>query len=128
MLEESNVKPRILIADDHEIVRDSIGTLLSTKWNYEICGEASDGLEAIDKVRELRPDLVILDLRMPLMNGTMAAKQIRSIAPATKIVFLSIYDSEMMRELGKLAGADAGVSKKSRMDELHEVIAGLVGD
>ena len=68
---------RILLVDDHEIVRRGIASFLATRW--EVCGEARDGLEAVAKVSELKPDVAILDLSMPVMGGTAAARQIRSL-------------------------------------------------
>jgi two-component system, chemotaxis family, chemotaxis protein CheY len=82
---------RILIVDDHPIARTAIGSLLNSH-SFHICGEAQDGKEAIEKVRELQPDLVLLDISMPVMNGIQAAMEIRRIAPATKIIFLSNHD------------------------------------
>jgi PleD family two-component response regulator len=72
---------RILLVDDHELVRKGLRSLLDEDW--EICGEAANGAEAVGKVRELKPDLVLLDLGMPVMGGTEAARAIRSIAPET---------------------------------------------
>jgi DNA-binding NarL/FixJ family response regulator len=121
----TSLKPRILIVDDHQIFRASIGSLLNSKWGYEICGEAGDGLEAIEKVRDLKPDLVLLDLSMPLMGGTAAARKIRVWEPKTKIVFLSMHDSEMTTELARLAGADGSLSKRCATEELHQIIESL---
>lgn len=83
---------RILIADDNEVVRLGVRALLTPKRDWEICGDAGNGREAITKVWELSPDLVILDLSMPVMNGFEAARVIRRLAPSTKIVFLSVHD------------------------------------
>lgn len=116
---------RILLVDDHEVVRKGIATLLTSRW--EVCGEASDGLEAVSKTAELKPDLVILDLSMPVMSGTAAARRIRSILPETKILFLSMHDSETVAELTRLAGADACVSKRSSAAELHSAVASVLG-
>lgn len=94
---------RILIVDDHPIARKSIRSILASE-SFLICGEAKDGKEAIAKVVELKPDLVLLDISMPVMNGIQAAYQIRRIAPATKIVFFTNHDIpavvEATRDLG----------------------------
>jgi len=82
---------RILIVDDHAIVRTTVGELLDY-YSMQLCGEARDGKEAIDKVIELKPDIVLMDINMPVMNGTQAAYEIRQIAPATKIVFFTVHD------------------------------------
>jgi DNA-binding NarL/FixJ family response regulator len=113
--------PRILLVDDHRPFRARIAGLL--KGSCDVCGEAENGQEAIDKVLELTPDLVLMDLSMPVMGGTAAARQIRRISPATKIVFLSMPDSETVVELARLAGADACISKRCAATELLEAIA-----
>jgi DNA-binding NarL/FixJ family response regulator len=73
---------RILVADDHEVVRCGICALLKSQPGWEICGEASDGREAVEKVSQLNPDVVILDIRMPILNGLEAATQILHSAHA----------------------------------------------
>lgn len=78
---------RLLVADDNEVVRIGVRTLIGNNPDWQICGEATNGREAIAKVRELAPDVVILDLTMPVMNGFQAAVEIRRIASSTKIVF-----------------------------------------
>ena len=86
------LKHRILLVDDHEVVRKGIAALLNTRW--EVCGEARDGAEALEQVRQLKPELVILDLRMPGMSGTIAAKAIRRAVPDMRMMLLSVHDSE----------------------------------
>lgn len=120
------MKARLLLVDDHQVVRTAIGSVLATRWGYDICGEAENGLEATQKARDLKPDVVLLDLRMPVMNGTTAAREIRSIAPGIKIVFLSMHDAEMVVELERLTGADAGLSKTCAIEEVHKVIVALL--
>jgi DNA-binding NarL/FixJ family response regulator len=115
------LKPRILLVDDHQLVRDGIAGLLESDW--EICGQAANGQEAVDKVRELNPDLVLLDLGMPLMGGTAAARQIRAVAPATKIIFLSMHESESIEQLGKLVDVDAYLTKTCSPEKLKKTIA-----
>lgn len=118
------MKSRILLVDDHKLVRKGIGCLLDSDW--EICGEAANGAEAIQKVRELKPDLVLLDLGMPIMGGTTAAREIRRIAPETKIVFLSMHESETIAELGKLVHIDAYLTKGCSPESLKKTIADLL--
>jgi DNA-binding NarL/FixJ family response regulator len=88
----------------------------------DICGEASDGQEAVDKVAELRPDLVILDVSMPVMDGVTAAREIRRIAPETKIVFVSMYEAQFSKQELISTGGDAVVSKRSAATELYQAI------
>ena|ERR1700676_2632259 len=118
--------PRLLLVDDHEIVRQAIASLLTLRWGYDICGEAANGQEAIEKVIELHPDVVVLDLSMPVMTGTAAARVIHRIAPQTRIIFLSMHDSETIIELTKLVGADACLSKRSATSELNKAIVAVL--
>jgi len=97
--------------------------LLSDRKQWDICGEAQDGAEAVEKVAELSPDVVILDLTMPVMNGFDTAKQIRQIAPSTKIVFFSIHETPTT---ARLVGADAFVSKASAAEDLERTIHSVV--
>jgi DNA-binding NarL/FixJ family response regulator len=87
---------RVLIADDHEIVRCGIRTLLESHPGWTVCGEACNGREAVLKTEELKPDLVILDVAMPTLNGVDAAKQILKARPGTPILILTVYESEEM--------------------------------
>jgi DNA-binding NarL/FixJ family response regulator len=83
---------RILIVDDYPTMRKAVWSLLV--WHsMEVCGEAENGKQAIEKVKELKPDLVLPDINMPVMNGVQAAYQIRQSAPSTKIVFFTLHDS-----------------------------------
>ncbi len=118
------MKPRILIVDDHPMVREGLAVLLRGPW--DICGEAGNGREAIARVVELKPDLVLLDLRMPIMGGTEAAKEIRRPSPSTKIIFLSMHDSETVFKLARFAGADACVSKHAPAADLRTAITAVL--
>jgi DNA-binding NarL/FixJ family response regulator len=110
--------------DDHEIVRIGVRILLADKKKWEICGEAQDGAEAIEKVGKLSPDVVILDLTMPVMGGFETAIRIRQIAPWTKIVFFSIHETPTT---ARLVGADAFVSKASAAEDLARTINQVLG-
>lgn len=79
---------RILIADDHEIVRHGIRTLIAEHPGWEVCGEAVDGRDAVEKARALRPDLALLDVGMPNLNGLDAARRILAFAPRTRVLIL----------------------------------------
>jgi len=105
----------ILIVDDHDIVRKGVRTLFTNSDLCEVCGEAQNGIEAIRMVRDLSPDVVILDLSMPGMNGFETASKIRQIAPSTKIVFFSVHE---IPATARWAGADAFVSKSSTLRDL----------
>jgi CheY-like chemotaxis protein len=83
--------PRILIVDDHPAARTTLRELLD--WHsFQVCGDAQNGKEAIEKVVELKPEIVLMDINMPVLNGIAAAQEIRRIAPSTKIVFLTVND------------------------------------
>jgi two-component system, NarL family, invasion response regulator UvrY len=110
---------RVLIVDDHEIVRMGVRILLADKTQWDICGEAQNGAEAIEKVVDLVPDVVILDLTMPAMGGFDTAKRIRHIAPVTRIIFFSIHETPTT---ARLVGADAFVSKSSAAQDLTQAI------
>lgn len=118
------MKSRILLVDDHELVRKGIASLLAAEW--DICGEAANGNEAVRKIRQLKPDLVVLDVAMPGMGGAATAREIRTIAPETKILFLSMHDSETVAQLAKLARVDACLNKDCSPDTLKKVVHSLL--
>ena len=102
---------RILIADDHELVRRGLRSLLATRSGWNVCGEAKDGLEAVAKARELRSDVILLDITMPEMNGLDAARLIRKHDPAMEIVILSQHDPKEMSPRALEVGARDYISK-----------------
>ena len=106
---------RILIVDDHEVVRMGIRLLFSNNGPLQVCGEAEDGPDALEKVLELAPDVVILDLTMPGMNGFETAARMRKIAPTVKIVFYSIHE---IPATARISGGDAFISKAAASQEL----------
>jgi len=117
---------RILIADDHEIVRRGIRSLLERHPGWEVCGEAEDGREAITQAKAMRPDLVLLDIGMPNLNGLDAARQIAASCPLTHVLVLTIHDSEqVVREVlavgarGFLLKSDAGRDLVSAVEALQ---------
>ncbi len=85
---------RILIADDHELIRQGARKLLEAQTGWEVCGEASTGREAIEKAKELKPDIVVLDLSMPDLNGLEATRQIVKALPQTEVLILTLHESE----------------------------------
>lgn len=124
-ISEIAIPARLLIVDDHEIVRMGVRILLADTAQWDICGEARNGAEAIEKVVELEPDVVILDLTMPVMSGFDTAKRIRSLSPSTRIVFFSIHETPTT---ARLVGADAFVSKSSAAMDLARTISRVLGD
>jgi DNA-binding NarL/FixJ family response regulator len=118
---------RILLADDHEIVRHGLRRLLETQSGWEICGEAGSGTEAVEKARQLKPDIAILDYSMPELNGAEAARQILAHAPETEILILTMHDSEqLLREVLAL-GARGYVLKSDAMSEMVKAVRSLAG-
>lgn len=93
---------------------------------WDICGEAGDGLEAIEKVRALKPDLVLLDLSMPVLSGIAAIKAIRKTSANVKILVVSMHDSDTVVSLARMIGADGFVSKRSNGEQLRKAIAALL--
>ena len=91
---------RILVADDHEIVRRGICELLKAHTGWQICGQAADGRAAVEQVNQLRPDIVILDIGMPNLNGIDAARQILRNNPLQRRLILSISDAEEVWPMG----------------------------
>lgn len=102
---------RILIADDHEIVRKGVWSILAPCEHLEVCGEAANGEEAVKKACQLRPDLIILDVAMPVLGGFSATKEIRKYLPDVPILILSMHDDPEMIRASKLAGAQGFITK-----------------
>src|SRR5438445_11936964 len=116
---------RIFVADDHEVVRRGICALLTAHHGWEICGEAADGREAVEKVSHLKPDIVILDIGMPALNGLEATRQILHNDPHQKIAILSITDSEQVIQEALKAGAKAYILKSDGAKDLMVAIEAL---
>jgi len=113
---------RILIVDDHEMLRRGVESIIKRNSLGGVCGEAQNGEEAIRKVQELKPDLVILDVSMPVMGGLEAAREIRRIAPSTKIIILTMHNSTQIADAVHDVGADALVVKTEAAANLADVI------
>ena len=118
---------RILIVDDHETLRRGVRALLvaiSSRW--EVCGEAEDGQEAVEKVQKLEPDLVILDVSLPVVSGLEVARQIRQLAPCVKIVVFSVHEAPTVKAEFHSIGADAFVVKSAPSTELIAAVSRLL--
>jgi two-component system response regulator NreC len=102
---------KVLIVDDHAVLRAGVRTLLQSNPEIEVCGEASDGLDGLRKVLQLKPDLVILDIDMPVLDGLSAAREISKLSPEVAILLLSMHDSPDVIEVAKLSGASGYVAK-----------------
>ena len=116
---------RILVADDHEIVRRGLVSLLKPHAGWDVCGEARDGREAVEKVKELGPDIVILDIGMPNLNGLEAARQMVHTNPQSKVLILTINDADEVVRAVLDAGARGFVLKSDAARDLVAAVAAL---
>ena len=112
---------RILIVDDHEFVRRGVRTLLQSK-GWTICGEARDGRDAVEKAEQLKPDVIVMDISMPKLNGLEATREVLRILPKTEVLLLSQHDSPAMRKEALNAGAQAYIAKSSASRDLIAAI------
>lgn len=119
-------KVQILLADDHEIVRHGLRRLLETQPGWKICGEAGSGREAVEKTRQLKPDIVILDHSMPELSGAEAARQILKALPQTEIVILTMHDSEQLLRDVMEAGVHGYVLKSDAMCNMVDAVNTLL--
>jgi len=121
-------KKRIVLAEDHRILREGLKSLLSTSEDLQIVGEAEDGLQAIRRVEECRPDLILLDLSMPRMDGISAIREIKGRFPETKILALTIHETDDYILDAFRSGADGYCLKDASHSELlmaiHSVLSG----
>jgi PAS domain S-box-containing protein len=128
VVESSGLRKRILIADDHDVLRRGIRTMLECDPGLEVCGEAADGKDALEQTLALAPDLVILDINMPIMNGLDVLRQIVRQRPHTKVLAFSVHDSKQIVEEILAAGAHSYLSKTTAGQNLvHEVRSLLNG-
>jgi DNA-binding NarL/FixJ family response regulator len=116
------VSVRILIADDFEAWRLEVRTLLQSRTDWQIVSEAQDGLEVVQKASKIRPDIVLLDIGMPRMNGIAAAEQIRQLSPNSKIIFLSMNSDADVINAALSIGVDGFVLKMAAGSELIPAI------
>lgn len=118
---------RLLIADDHHMVRAGLAALLSLHPDFSVVGEASNGLEAVNKARDMHPDLVIMDINMPQMNGIEAAHQLTHSKHPVKVLILSQFEEEEYIRRVVQAGASGYLLKNSLADELPEAVRTVIG-
>jgi DNA-binding NarL/FixJ family response regulator len=117
---------RILVADDHSIVRRGVRALLETHAGWKVCGEAATGAEAVKQAKKLRPDVAVIDITMPDLNGFEATRQIRTVAPQTQILVLTVHESEQALREVLDAGALGYVSKSDLDLNLSAAIESLL--
>lgn len=119
-------KKRIVIAEDHTILREGLRSLLSSSPDFEVAGEAEDGLEAIRYVENLTPNLLLIDLSMPKLNGLEAIKEIKKRHPKTKILALTVHKTEEYILAAFQAGADGYILKDATYSELIMAIVSIL--
>jgi DNA-binding NarL/FixJ family response regulator len=118
---------RVLIADDHALFRRGLEMVLEEETDIDLVGQASDGAEAVQKAGEALPDVVLMDIRMPKINGIEAARQMKDIAPSAKIVILTISDEEEDLFEAIRAGASGYLLKDIPLDEVAEAVRSVHG-
>ena len=117
---------KILIADDHEIVRQGIRRVLEVKPEWEICGEASNGQEAVRMAQELSPDVIIMDVTMPVMSGFEAADEISRLPLGSRVLFFTMHDSGSMAGSVRKSGAHGYVVKSRAAQDLVQALERLL--
>jgi DNA-binding NarL/FixJ family response regulator len=113
---------KILVVDDHEVVRDGISVMMGRQQDFAVVGEASNGLEAVAKAQDLHPDIVLMDLRMPQLNGVEAMRRIRAENSEIKFIVLTTYDSDEYIFDAIEAGAKGYLLKDASREELFQAV------
>lgn len=119
---------RILLADDNPTIRHSLRTLLSKQADWAICGEAENGKMAVEMAARLSPDLVILDLSMPVINGLDAARQIKKTSPDIQIVMFTMHEFPHLREEARKVGVNELVPKTAHPSHLLNALHAMLDD
>ena len=116
---------RVLLVDDHAVVRDGLKAILEAQGHITVVGEASDGRKAVDQAKKLRPDVVVMDIAMPELNGIEATRQIRESCPSTQVVILSMYSSSEHIYQAIRAGAQGYLLKESAGKEVLAAVCAV---
>ena len=117
---------RVLLVDDQDLYREGLRTLLSTQPDLTVVGEAANGEEALQLAATLQPDVVLMDLHMPVMDGATATRHLLCHQPSCRVIMLTTFDDEDSRARGLGAGAVAYLLKDTSLDDLVEVIRGSI--
>ena len=113
---------RVLIVDDHEVVRQGVRSLLAALTDFEVCGEAVDGQDGVEKAKQLKPDVIVMDISMPNLNGLEATRLIRCVLPNVGVLILSQHESTEAIQQTRRAGALGYVAKSSIADQLQNAV------
>ncbi|HLY67582.1 MAG TPA: response regulator transcription factor [Chloroflexota bacterium] len=113
---------RILVADDHPVVREGLSAMLSRQADFEVVGQATDGREAVDLTRRLKPNVVLMDLKMPRLNGVEAIRQIKQLHSETEVLVLTTFDSDDYIFQGIEAGARGYLLKDAPREDLFRAV------
>ena len=113
---------QILIADDHELFRRTLRTFIESQMGWQVCGEAGDGLEAVEKARKLNPDLVLMDINMPRMDGLEATRRLRQHQPDSKVIVVTQNHTSIAREQAAKVQANGYVTKSDLVRDLPTMI------
>ena len=116
----------ILLADDHDVVRQGLRTILRARPEWEICGEAGNGREAVEAAQQLQPDLIVLDITMPIMSGLEATEEIQKLHLDTRVLIFTMHDSKSLVRALKKAGAQGYVLKSHAARDLIPAIEKLL--
>ncbi len=114
----------MLLVDDHKVMREGLATLLNGQGDLEVVGQANNGREAVELANRLRPDVVVMDVAMPVMAGDEATRQIKSQWPDVRVVALSMFEERDMSEAMRRAGAERYLLKTAPSDEMLAAIRG----
>ncbi len=118
--------PGILIADDNQNIRYLLRVFVESRTSFKVCGEAVNGTDAIEKAQQLQPELILLDLSMPLMTGIEAAPILKRMLPQTKIILFTLHADDIPKSLGAVAGIDLTLSKAEGLVGLAEHLNSLL--
>jgi len=121
-IERSRPRVRVLLADDHRIMRQGLMMLLEEEVDIEVVGEAADGRQAVEMTRRYKPDVVVMDITMPILNGIEATRQITAEMPQVRVIGLSMHESADMDHAMRDAGAVAYLAKGGQLDSLTAAI------
>ena len=124
--DKQNSTPTLLICDDNPNIRYLLRTYLETRTPFEVCGEAEHGVDAIEKAKKLQPDLILLDLSMPIMTGAEAAVILKRTVPQMKIILFSMHLDDVSKSLGTAIGVDLMLSKSDSIHKLADHLHALL--